>query len=59
MLEQLFNYYLEHRQELSEQLKARVRKDGWYRVICDYVSGMTDRYAIAEYQRIFGLKLPY
>ena len=59
MLEQLFNYYLEHRQELSEQLKARVRKDGWHRVICDYVSGMTDRYAIAEYQRIFGLKLPY
>lgn len=59
MLEQLFNYYLEHHDELGEQAKKRARKDGWHRAVCDYVAGMTDRFAIAEYQRLFGLKLYY
>ena len=24
------------------------------RLICDYIAGMTDRYALAEHQRLFG-----
>ncbi|MGC8886413.1 MAG: deoxyguanosinetriphosphate triphosphohydrolase [Verrucomicrobiia bacterium] len=57
MLEQLFKYYLEHPDELSEQFKKRAHKDGWHRAVCDYVSGMTDRFALAEHQRLFGIKL--
>lgn len=57
MLEQIFNYYLEHHEELDEQARKRARKDGWHRAICDYVASMTDRFAIAEYQRLFGLKI--
>lgn len=59
MLEQIFNYYLEHHEELDEQTRKRARKDGWHRAICDYVAAMTDRFAIAEYQRLFGIKLYY
>ena len=28
-------------------------KDGRARVVADYIAGMTDRYAIAEYERTF------
>ena len=57
MLEELFLYYLQHHEQVGEQARKRARKDGWHRAICDYLAGMTDRYAILEHQRIFGLKL--
>lgn len=57
MLEELFKYYLRHPQEIGESSVRRARNDGWHRAICDYLSGMTDRYAIMDYQRLFGLRL--
>ena len=56
ILEQLFKYYLEHPQELGEQAQRRIDKDGRYRAVCDYLSGMTDRYVFREFQRIFGME---
>jgi dGTP triphosphohydrolase len=35
----------------------RVSPFGWNRAICDYLSGMTDRYTIQEHHRLFGLKI--
>jgi dGTPase len=55
MLEELFRHYLEHPEEVGEGARKRARKDGWPRAVCDYLAGMTDRYAIQEYQRLFGL----
>lgn len=55
MLEALFRYYLEDPKRLPPTVKPRGRKLGWHRAICDYVSGMTDRYAISEYNRLFGI----
>jgi dGTPase len=55
MLEELFRYYLSHPKEIGEGAQKRARKAGWHRAICDYLSGMTDRYAINDYQRIFGV----
>jgi len=57
MLEELFNYYLEHPKEIGGQAQKRVRRAGRYRAICDYIAGMTDRYTILEHQRFFGLKI--
>jgi dGTPase len=57
MLEQLFQYYIEHPKEIGEASRKRARKTGWPRAICDYLSGMTDRYTILEHQRLFGLKV--
>jgi dGTPase len=56
MLEELFNYYLEHPDEIGAQAQKRARKAGRHRAICDYIAGMTDRYTILEHQRLFGLK---
>lgn len=57
MLEELFNYYVKHPEQIGERFRKRARKDGWPRAICDYLSGMTDRYAIQEHHRLFGLAI--
>jgi len=57
MMEQLFNYYLEHPSEIGGQSQKRIRKVGLHRAVCDYIAGMTDRYVIQEHNRLFGLKL--
>ncbi len=57
MLEELFHYYSEHHDQIGEQARRRARKDGWPRAICDYLAGMTDRYALQEHQRVFGISV--
>jgi len=57
MLEELFHYYLRHTGELGEQSRKRLSLDGKYRAVCDYLAGMTDRFAIQEHHRLFGLKI--
>jgi dGTPase len=56
MLGDLFAYYLEHPLEIGASSRKRARRTGWLRAICDYLSGMTDRYAILEHRRLFGSK---
>jgi dGTPase len=57
MLEELFKFYLEHPEEIGEGSRARAKSAGLYRAVCDYLAGMTDRFAIQAHQHIFGLKL--
>ncbi len=52
VLEDLFTYYLRHHDEIGALSRKRARKEGWHRAICDYLSGMTDRYAILEHARL-------
>jgi dGTPase len=54
LLGELFNYYLKHPKEIGESSRRRLNKVGLHRVVCDYIAGMTDRYAMLEHQRIFG-----
>ena len=54
MLEQLFKYYLAHQKEIGEGTRRRIRQTGLHRAVCDYLAGMTDRYVMLEYQRLFG-----
>jgi dGTPase len=56
MLGELFCYFVHHPQQIGASSRKRARKTGWHRAICDYISGMTDRYTILEHQRLFGLK---
>ena len=57
MLEDLFAYYAAHPGEIGESSRQRAPKTGWPRAICDYLSGMTDRYTILEHQRLLGLQM--
>jgi dGTPase len=56
MLEDLFHYFMEHHGDLDEIWRRRARKLGWPRTVCDYLAGMTDRFALQEYQRLIGYK---
>jgi dGTPase len=54
ILEELFQRYQLDHQQVGGLARKRARRDGWPRAICDYLAGMTDRYAILEHQRLFG-----
>ena len=54
MLEKLFKYYLKRPAEIGTLSRKRIRQDGLHRAICDYLAGMTDRYAMQEYERLMG-----
>lgn len=50
---ELFASYLEVPQQLPRKYQERIEKEGEKRVICDYISGMTDRYLLEEYIKLF------
>lgn len=54
LLQDLFNHYMKHPEQVGEFSRRRAEEIGWPRAICDYLSGMTDRYAIDDHRRIFG-----
>jgi dGTPase len=54
LLGELFHYYLKHPKEIGESSRRRLKKIGLHRAVCDYLAGMTDRYVMLEYKRIFG-----
>ena len=52
-LTQLFQLYLEEPRLLPRQTQARLEDETLHRLVCDYVAGMTDRYALQEYQKLY------
>jgi dGTPase len=52
ILEDLFHHYLDHHQDVGSGARRMARRDGWPRAVCDYLAGMTDRYALQEHQRL-------
>ncbi|MEI9892478.1 MAG: deoxyguanosinetriphosphate triphosphohydrolase [Chthoniobacter sp.] len=53
LLKNVFALYLQKPSLLGETTAKRVRKDGLHRTVCDYLSGMTDRYLLEEHERLF------
>lgn len=53
LIEQLFNYYMNNRACLEERVGHPIADADLKRQVCDYIAGMTDGYAIAEYERLF------
>lgn len=54
LIHTLYAYYLEHIDELTADMKLLLdRGETKERVVCDYISSMTDRYAIALYEELF------
>ena len=54
MIEVLYDHYQHHPEELPE-VQQRMIDDGTpvYRAVCDYISSMTDRYAIKMFQSLY------
>ena len=53
MLAQLFGHFMKHPEALPRQYGRNVEKEGAARCVCDYLSCMTDRFAIELYREIF------
>lgn len=49
----LFNAYISKPEQLPYGTQNRLKSEDIYRVVCDYIAGMTDRYAIEEYKKLF------
>jgi dGTPase len=49
----LFEAYQEEPAMLPHHVQASVEQRGLERTICDYIAGMTDRYALQEYAKLF------
>ena len=54
MIELLFSHYMEHPDTLTSEYR-RLISDGvsMERAVCDYISGMTDNYAIEKFEEYF------
>ena len=50
---QLFAVYLKQPEQLPTAPRARLQREDPHRVICDYIAGMTDRYCLEEYKKLF------
>lgn len=53
ILTQLFEAYCEEPEMLPPQFFAIIEIRGLERTVCDYLAGMTDRYAIQEHDKLF------
>lgn len=58
MVHALFDAYVAEPRQLAPQYSARVELEGGgtahiRQVVCDYIAGMTDRYAMLEYRKLF------
>jgi dGTPase len=53
MLTQLFEYFMKHAEKLPQPYKSLLENYDKERVVCDYLSGMTDRYAISVFEDLF------
>ena len=52
-LKALFSAYMDELALIPAETRARSNGASDPRVVCDYIAGMTDRYALEEYKRLF------
>ena len=51
----LYEYYMKHTDSLPEEYLVMMehRQEKKERVVCDYIAGMSDRYAIDQFEELF------
>lgn len=55
MLREMYLYFCEHPEEIPEAFRSveSLRSESVERIVCDYIAGMSDQYAINIFKRIF------
>ena len=55
MIKNLYEFYEDHLEYLPEQFLRMIGPDGESReqVVCDYIAGMTDTYAVKKFEEYF------
>ena len=53
MLQRLYTYYHDRPEALPSDFQPQLSLDGMERTVCDYIAGMTDKYAVDKYTELF------
>ena len=53
MLRWLYDYYYKHPEALPGDFQPQLSFDGMGRTVCDYIAGMTDKYAVDKFTHLF------
>ena len=53
LLAALFEYFVKSPEQMPERYRRNIDAEGVGRCVCDFISGMTDRYAIETYNKLF------
>lgn len=53
MIQKLYTHFVEKADELPEQFKAIAERDGLQKAACDFIAGMTDRYAVRVFNELY------
>ncbi len=53
LLRDLFQSYVAEPRQLPPHFQGQLEREGVHRVVCDYIAGMTDRFAVDEHQKLF------
>ena len=49
----LFQSFVAEPRQLPPHYQEQIERDGVHRVVCDYIAGMTDRFALDEHRKLF------
>lgn len=49
----LYEYFVKHPELMPDDNKRTAETEGVERAVCDYLAGMTDRYAIEQFKKLF------
>ncbi|MCK4437355.1 deoxyguanosinetriphosphate triphosphohydrolase, partial [bacterium] len=52
-IRELFHLYLTRPNQLPPGTQKKLKEESPARVVCDYIAGMTDRFALDEYNKLF------
>jgi dGTPase len=53
IIARLFEVYLENSDQLPPSFRQQLKDENKMQLICDYIAGMTDRFALQEYKKLF------
>ena len=53
IVKSLYQYFAEHPEQMPEEYQLIIEQEGVPRAACDYISGMTDNYAVSKYSELY------
>jgi dGTPase len=53
LVRKLYAYFIEHSDRLPEEYRSIMKNSDADRAVCDYISGMSDEYAVDLYTELF------
>jgi dGTPase len=53
ILRDLFESFVGEPRQLPPHFQEPIERDGVHRAVCDYIAGMTDRFALDEHRKLF------